>query len=70
MTRPWVNRRAAPSFGRYLSALAPTFLHAGTDRSKVVGGARPGDDSGVAVWRQISDAIGQLANTTPPGAVH
>lgn len=29
-----------------------------------------GDDDGVAVWRRISDAVGQLANTTPPGPVH
>jgi hypothetical protein len=28
------------------------------------------DDDGVAVWRRISDAVGQLANTTPPGPVH
>jgi hypothetical protein len=32
--------------------------------------ATAGDDSGVAVWRRISDAVGQLANTTPPGPVH
>jgi ATP dependent DNA ligase C terminal region len=32
--------------------------------------ASAGDDNGVAVWRRISDAIGQLVNTTPPGAVH
>jgi hypothetical protein len=32
--------------------------------------ATAGDDDGVAVWRRISDAIGQLANTTPPGPVH
>ena len=29
-----------------------------------------GDDAGVAVWRRIIDAIGQLVNTTPPGQVH
>ena len=30
--------------------------------------ASAGDDSGVAVWRRISDAVGQLVNTTPrPG---
>jgi hypothetical protein len=32
--------------------------------------ATAGDDDGVAVWRRISDAVGQLANTTPPGPVH
>jgi hypothetical protein len=32
--------------------------------------ASAGDDNGVAVWRRISDAVGQLANTTPPGPVH
>jgi hypothetical protein len=32
--------------------------------------ASAGDDSGMAVWRRISDAVGQLMNTTPPGAVH
>lgn len=32
--------------------------------------AADGDDAGVAVWRRIIDAIGQLANTTPPGQVH
>jgi hypothetical protein len=29
-----------------------------------------GDEVGVAVWRGISDAIGQLENTTPPGPLH
>ena len=29
-----------------------------------------GDDNGVAVWHRISDAVGQLVNTTPPGPVH
>jgi hypothetical protein len=29
-----------------------------------------GDDAGVAVWLRINDAIGQLANKTPPGPVH
>ena len=28
------------------------------------------DHDGAAVWRLIIDAIGQLANTTPPGRVH
>jgi hypothetical protein len=32
--------------------------------------ATAGDNGGVAVWRRISDAVGQLANTTPPGPVH
>jgi hypothetical protein len=32
--------------------------------------ASAGDDNGVAVWRRITDAVGQLANTIPPGAVH
>jgi hypothetical protein len=32
--------------------------------------ASAGDDNGVAVWRRISDAVGQFVNTTPPGAVH
>jgi hypothetical protein len=32
--------------------------------------ATAGDDNGVAVWRRISDAVGQLVNTTPPGPVH
>jgi hypothetical protein len=32
--------------------------------------ASAGDDNGVAVWRRISEAVGQLINTTPPGAVH
>ena len=32
--------------------------------------ATAGDDNGVAVWRRISEAVGQLINTTPPGAVH
>jgi hypothetical protein len=29
-----------------------------------------GGTAGVAVWRRIIDAIGQLSNTTPPGPVH
>jgi hypothetical protein len=28
------------------------------------------DHDGAAVWRRITDAIGQLANETPPGPVH
>ena len=32
--------------------------------------ASAGDDDRVAVWRRITDTVGQLANTTPPGAVH
>ena len=32
--------------------------------------ATAGDDDGVAIWRRISDAVGQLANTTPHGPVH
>jgi hypothetical protein len=32
--------------------------------------ATAGDDGGVAVWRRISVAVEQLANTTPPGPVH
>jgi hypothetical protein len=30
-----------------------------------------GDDhNGTATWRRITDAVSQLANTTPPGALH
>jgi hypothetical protein len=29
-----------------------------------------GDHDGAAVWCQITDAIAQLANQTPPGPVH
>ena len=32
--------------------------------------AEAGDYDGEAVWRRIIDAVGQLANTTPPGPVH
>jgi hypothetical protein len=32
--------------------------------------AADGDDAGVAVWRRVTEAIGQLANTTPSGPVH
>ena len=32
--------------------------------------AAGGDHDGVAVWRRIMDAVAQLANTTPPGALH
>ena len=32
--------------------------------------AAVGDDAGVAAWRRINEAIGQLANMTPPGPVH
>jgi hypothetical protein len=28
------------------------------------------DRNGAAAWRRISDAIGQLANNTPPGPLH
>jgi hypothetical protein len=29
-----------------------------------------GDDNGAATWRRITNAVGQLANNTPPGPVH
>ena len=29
-----------------------------------------GDDNGAAVWRRITAAVAQLANTIPPGRVH
>jgi hypothetical protein len=32
--------------------------------------ASAGDDDGAVVWRRITDAVGQLVNTTPPGPVH
>jgi hypothetical protein len=32
--------------------------------------AEAGDWAGEAVWRRITDAIGQLENTTPPGLLH
>ena len=32
--------------------------------------AATGDDNGATVWRRITDAVAQLANTTPPGRVH
>jgi hypothetical protein len=32
--------------------------------------AAAGDTAGAAVWRRISNAIGQFANTTPSGPVH
>jgi len=32
--------------------------------------AAGGDHDGVAVWRRITDAVLQLANTTPPGPLH
>jgi hypothetical protein len=28
------------------------------------------DDDGATTWRRIMDAVAQLANTTPPGALH
>lgn len=32
--------------------------------------ARAGDDDGAATWRRIMAAVGELANTTPPGPLH
>jgi hypothetical protein len=32
--------------------------------------AADGDHDGASTWRRITDAVGQLANTTPPGPVH
>jgi hypothetical protein len=29
-----------------------------------------GDSAGAAVWRRVTDAVGQLVNTTPPGPLH
>lgn len=29
-----------------------------------------GDHNCAAVWRRVTDAIGQLVNTMPPGPVH
>jgi hypothetical protein len=28
------------------------------------------DYNGLATWRRITDAVSQLANTTPPGSLH
>lgn len=28
------------------------------------------DYNGASVWRRITDAVGQLANQTPPGPLH
>lgn len=32
--------------------------------------AAAGDDHGAAIWRRITDAVGQLANMTPVGPLH
>jgi hypothetical protein len=32
--------------------------------------AASGDTASAAVWRRITDAIGQLVNVTPPGPMH
>jgi hypothetical protein len=32
--------------------------------------AEAGDRERAAVWRQIAEAVAQLANKTPPGPVH
>ena len=32
--------------------------------------AENGDRVGAAIWRRVTDTIGQLANTTPPGPLH
>ena len=32
--------------------------------------ATDGDHDGADTWRQITQAVEQLANTTPPGPVH
>ena len=32
--------------------------------------AAAGDENGEAVWRRITNAVGQLMNKTPPGPVH
>ena len=32
--------------------------------------AADGDHDGAVTWRRITDAVLQLANTTPPGPVH
>ena len=29
-----------------------------------------GDSAGAAVWQRVTDAIGQLVNTTPPGPMN
>jgi hypothetical protein len=45
-----------------------------TPRWKALDGStnsrRPVITTARAVWRRIIDAVGQLANTTPPGPVH
>ena len=32
--------------------------------------AEAGDWAGAAVWHRVTDAIGQLTNTTPPSPMH
>jgi hypothetical protein len=46
------------------------------DKAQAEGAARAdalaaaGDREGAAVWRRIADAVAQLENRTPPGALH
>jgi hypothetical protein len=48
--------------------------YAGTVHTESIGRAdeltAEGDPAGAATWRLITDAVEQLANTTPPGPVH
>ena len=39
-----------------------------TRRSEEIAAA--GDPAGTAAWRRVVAAIGELANTTPPGLLH
>ena len=32
--------------------------------------AEKGDWTGEAIWRRVTDAMGQLVNRTPPGPIH
>jgi hypothetical protein len=44
----------------------------GITRVKLLGCdlAAQGDHNGEAVWRRTTDAVGQLANESPPGPLH
>jgi hypothetical protein len=72
--RPWKSYRVIPEIDIWRAAtlMLKRYGEKALEESaaRVDELATAGDDGGVAVWRRISDAVGQLANTTPPGPLH
>jgi hypothetical protein len=72
--RPWKSHRVIPEIDIWRAAnlMLKRYGEKALEESAASGDElfAEQDHDGAAVWRRISDAVGQLVNTTPPGPVH